>query len=565
MGRARFRPPSGPEVTAPADGKRGCPEAHARGLRIGATGASGEGRWYTPAPEVPAIPRSSSPSPAGDAGQASRREWILPGLAAGLAFLGALRLFPLDCDGSHALHDPIWAGTLAERDPRGSLLAHHLLYHVLAALLAPALDALGCTMPGFLATRVLSGLASAAILLLLAGLSGPGRRHVGLALGLLLFSMRGFFLEGMLGENVLLGAVSATIALQAAVQGVALPRLGALLGLALLFRQDNLFLVPSVLFAAARARPRGRRLGPLALFLVATGLGTLGLYALAWCVHPSRDFVAWMLHLPMEAHRLGAGFAPGLEGFSLAGLLRHAAALGKAVVGRQWDHGESEAHAWAGGAALLLFVLAGLLARGRGRTGPFALAAGLAVLLRAIFYIVFEPDNFEWWLLPLLLAAAALARLSAGSPMHPAPVRRIAFVLGLALACVLLRAHLPESLRLRDRRIAEAADAAVAAGGRDARYFAYLGGPLIALYARGQPVAAHLPADLDQAAAAVQAALDADPRATVLILDLGVQGGSPADLRELSRRYPEGRAPDFPGMRVIHLRGHVSALGFHLP
>src|SRR5690606_31915566 len=116
---------------------------------------------------------------------------------------GACVVFPLDSDAAFVVFDPIWYGLNAAEAPERSVVAHHLLFHVLVIPLTQGLRAAGFGMPGHLATRVLSGLGAAAILLLFVAMAGPRRRLAGMGVFLLLLSSGGILLEAFTGENIL--------------------------------------------------------------------------------------------------------------------------------------------------------------------------------------------------------------------------------------------------------------------------------------------------------------------------------------------------------------------------
>lgn len=486
-------------------------------------------------------------------------------LLAGLVLAGSIFLFPTWADASFAVNDPLWFAHAAEHDPWNGVMGHHPLYHVLVAGAAAPLRAAGVAQPADVACKVVSGFGAAAIVLLLGLAAGPRRRTLGLLCVLPLLASRGFILEAATGENVLPACAAALGTLLLACRRTPhLGAVGAALVLSLLLRQDNLLIVPGVALALALGRPRGDRLKPITLMIAASGVATLAGYALLWWIGApdGQSLHAWMLKLALDDD---GNLTPwgGPRGFVFGA---HFATLGTAVTGLCRE--DLTLHLVIGGAFAGLLLFAAAAARGTRPCGRFALAAAVVVGLRIPFFAWFEPINWEWWLLPMILVTALGVSATGGEPRTPAWIRRAVGVLVLGATIAILWAHGPRTWELRERRMIEAARSAIELGGTPCDFVAYGFRARTAFHVLQVPA---FPIPQPQPAEAMiqwaMKRMGGGPHPMVILMDRFVGAGMPIELLSGSDgvfRYVD--ALEKPPYRAIMLRreGRVEAIGWHV-
>ena len=368
-------------------------------------------------------------------------------LLAGCALVAALFLFPADSDGALANHDGIWYAMLAEHLGRRSIMAHHVLFHMAVVGLVDPLKALGIASPGSVACRIVAG-AGAALVLLLVASRARARWVVGCGFALVLLSSRSFLVEAAVGENVLPACAAALATLIVATRPTPSPwKVGAAFAVALLFRQDNLLLLPAVFYALWSGLPRERRFRTITLTLVAGGaVAALGSVA-AWRVARQPGQSLWTYLVDLGRHDWS---------LSIVGprALAHTDAFGIAAVGRHWwpdDH-----HLWIPAALLAALGVAAWGLRGDAAPPRFWRACLLAIATRIPFFLWFEAHNPEWHVLTWVLVAACGSSAAAGSPRTSVPLRVMGTAILLALSVVILRSHGPHTWLLRDRTMTEA-------------------------------------------------------------------------------------------------------------
>ena len=386
---------------------------------------------------------------------------LVASLVAGLILCGALFLFGHESDASYAVNDGIWFATNAENRPLEGVMGHHPLFHIFINETCNQARVLGIENPGHFAVRLISGMFAAFWILLLWWIGRS--RWAWLLLALPMLATRGFQLEVGTGENVVPASVAACAALVFAFHNRSLLACGFVFVLALLLREDNVLLLPALLFALSANDRLEVSPGKLAAWTIGCGLLALGGYALIFffChgdgAFHLEEFRAWLLHLAED------GPWSNRKGSLSARLTEHGAALGIAAIGLQ--HPPSEAHG-------LWYVLAGLtwsaglvliaLMHGTDRRIIGRLVAlTLVVLARAPFFLYFEAHNWEWWILPMMALVTLLC-----DAMHQ-PVNRSvgrvagAAMLALALAGLTSWYHQTETLQLRCETMREEADHAM--------------------------------------------------------------------------------------------------------
>jgi len=215
-------------------------------------------------------------------------------------------LFPTMSDADFVVYDPVLHGASLDRvlesgnDPAG-ILTHpnHPLFHQLTYLIARPLRSLEVERPALVASRILNGIGMAVIVLVISSLAGPRRWLVGFGFALLAIACRGVILDAGTGENIIPGAAAALLALRLASGAGSHPRVLVLTILvALLLRQDNLFIVPGCLLAHAMKNPAGRRLRSAMVVAFAAGTLTLAAYAIIYALCPwDRGFIDFLLGL----------------------------------------------------------------------------------------------------------------------------------------------------------------------------------------------------------------------------------------------------------------------------
>src|SRR5262249_5947309 len=142
---------------------------------------------------------------------------------------------------------------------------------------------------------------------------------------------RFFLFEAGVGENVLpacAGALGVLIVATRPAPG--LVHTGLALLLALLLRQDNILILPAMLYALWTGSPAGSRVRGLAVLLVATGAAALGCSALAWLHSGAKgeSFLDYLLDLGRRDWRLAVAGQP---------VLAHLDSFGVAAVARHWE------------------------------------------------------------------------------------------------------------------------------------------------------------------------------------------------------------------------------------
>lgn len=495
-------------------------------------------------------------------GRRSRRVRVLiQGVISAVILLLALRLFPVGSDAEYALFDPVWYASVVEKDGVHTCVGQHPLFHAAAALIHEILTRFGVPNAGTYSVRVLGGLGLVLIVLGLVSLAGASRLAMSLLLILVLCSMRGVFLEAMAGENVLLAVAFALLVFIEFQRRPPRPLIWIpLLVLALLLRQDNVLLVP-VLFVTALLQPQdhGRRRRVLVHFLLAGLLTALG-YLIFWKVGGRDLSLRHFLFEVGESHP-AAGLTDGAPSL----VQRRFAALGFAVVGRQGAVFDHALHAALGLGTLALAAIGCVVVSGGARVRRILMPVLAVTILRFPFYAYFEPDNPEWWLFDIVFLAAVGASALQGPRTARPAVMRAGGLLFILLALGVLLLHGVETLRLRERKLSRAAELAVSVAGPEVRAYGFQNRGVLALQTAGSRNLRHLPADLDAAHRRVLEDLERERVPTLLLIDLAVQNGYPADLRELRRKYGGNAAPDFPGVRILHHQNGVSVVGFFLP
>lgn len=489
-----------------------------------------------------------------------------------IVMAGAFFLYSWDCDAAFAVNDALFYGKTAEDRPWESLQGHHPLFHVLLSAAAPPLRAIGVAHPGHMAARLVAGLGTVAIVVLLCAIAGRNRLRAGLLCAMPFLLTRGVVLETATGETVLPACAAALWALWAASRPqTSVWRATLWLVVALGLRQDNILFVPGFAVAMAARLPKGNRLATVAKTMVVAAGGTIAIYAACWWVGGGEaTFIEWLLEL---AQRDGRAWAPA-SGPDTRWLLPYVGASGAAVIGMQWDPFASWsgwAHAAVGVSFILLLLGAAGLQRGDRRMTPFIIAAMVTGVCRFPFYWWFEPLNFEWWIGTLTLVAAAAAAICSGTPVTNRKVRKIGVVMLLALPVVTAVAHAPTTWALRSRSLAEARDAAIALGGPPStcRYLSYGLRPAAAFYMvnmrhSSNVLTAHQHPKLRSQ---IRQALRERPVRTVVLIDRWVSNGMPWTLRRRTDELSDlldGAESDSNTLKVIRDRGRVVVLGFNL-
>lgn len=476
----------------------------------------------------------------------------------------ALTLYAHDADGAFAIYDGAWYGHFAEYHPFHSILPHHPLFHAIALGLTELLRLAHVVHPGHVAIRLVAGIGGALVLLQIARLAGPERRWAGAAFAFVVFATRGFIAEAATGENLLPAIASALLLLEcAAAPAPSLLRVGAALTLAACMRQDSLFLVPGMLIAFGPALPRGRRLAPVAKMLAVAGVATLAFYLLVF-FFVSRVVGEDVWDYFTRFGRTARWNAPGATlGQHVA---FHYASAGLAIVGRLWEHALPHilvAAAWVG-----VVLVAMRLLRGNDGSRRYAAAVLVTIAIRTPFYAWFEPQNFEWQLLPMVLLAALGARLARGVP-RTSPRARAAAIAALVLTGVLVLAvHAPNTWELRQRRFATAVEKAVAAAGDGAYYIVIDKNAMIGVEMKlqehkqlDQPygVTADALGDLALAKRAELEKKGQGRRPIVVIGDRFIETGMPWDLLHAGEGFTAFDTPPPPKVRIVKHEGKAFA------
>lgn len=469
-------------------------------------------------------------APPGRAAQALSRAIVAALMAAAVTL--AIWLFPFDGDAAFVTHDALWYGMNAERSPAASIYPSHPLFHVIVLALLGPLRALDVPEPGHVACRIVAGLGGAWLLLQVCALAGSRRLLVGSAFALVLLASRGFVIETGTGENVVPATAAGLFALTCAAG--ARHRLAttvAALTLALLFRQDNLMLLPGIVLGFARSAPAGARTAALVKLLTWAGALTLVAYAAAWLVATKGQtgFLAWMLGTG------GPGPRPGDGALDADRLGTHVGAVAFAMTGRIGP--ASGAHPAIGAAYLVAIGVPGLMLLGSAPrlrlVGPIALAAATWFA----FHAWFEAGNFEWLVLPIAACAAGASGLACGEPATPRWMRGAAVLLLLGLAGWLAVAHGPTTWMLRERTVVTSVREATTSARGDWRFLA------ASVRAHQAMALLRVPHDrIDEGPGVLdrlREELEKRPAPTAILWDRGLLDGMPHALRHVRRAVTE--------------------------
>ncbi|MAG56635.1 MAG: hypothetical protein CMJ83_10130 [Planctomycetes bacterium] len=490
--------------------------------------------------------------------------WVL--LTAAVALALSLFLFAWDADGAFLVHDPLFFAVNAETRPWSSLIGHHPAFHVLVNFTTAGARACGLEHPGHVGVRVVSGLGAAAIVLLLAAIAGPGRRGLGAAFALPLLATRGFLLEAGAGENVLPACAAGLAALWFASRAeVGSWKVGIALVVALVLRQDNILILPGVLTAFAMTRSAGERWRGSLRLLAGAGLAALGLYLVGWWISaPELRFDHYLFHMMTYEWMPVHDQLPSAARFA-----DHFAVSGVAVVGLQGPPDARWMHVLVGIGFCAAMLAAGSLLRGRDRTTPFAISAIVVLAVRAPFYAWFEPHNFEWWMLSLVVIVGASVATARGEARFAIGVRRLAIGLLVVLTAAILAWHLPWTLRLQDRTLARARDDALELGksAEGCRYFAYRSRAEAAFVIVGAPVNGYtLKGSPEEAMKTLGVVVGQSEGPVVLLLDRFIYMGTPYGMRhgfDPLARFVMDEA-EIPGRESRSEKGRVRVLGWRV-
>lgn len=388
-------------------------------------------------------------------------------VVAALVFVASYLGFPVESDAGYLINDALWNGSGPELRPWREISAHHPLFHVAANLLTPVLDACGVEQPGHHAAKTLSALSGALVIAMIVLAGGARRWWAGLLVAAPIVATRGFWIEAGTGENVLLGVAGALLATTVALDPNARPRrLGAVIVLALLCRQDNVLLVPAWAYALGQRLDGPTRLRTLSAWLAATGGAALAVFTLTWIAFGKDlafgDYLTYTAS-QIAPHESGSwSYSGGFDAVKV-----NAGALTVLVIGLVTL--DPVVNICTGLAFVGLLAAMGLLLRGTRPARPMVTCALLVVIVRAPFYLWFEPANFEWWLVPVGVIAWTAATLAAGPSPLPRMRLVVASVVSLAMLTATLWIHVPHTWTLRQQHMAQLMDRAVAmgqAGGR---------------------------------------------------------------------------------------------------
>lgn len=378
-----------------------------------------------------------------------------------LVFVGGYLVFPVESDAGYVINDALWNGSGPELRPWREISAHHPLFHIAANLLTPVLDACGVDQPGHHAAKTLSALSGALVIALIVLAGGARRWWAGLLIAAPLAATRGFWIEAGTGENVLLGAVGALLATAAALDPKIRPRrLGAFVLLALLCRQDNVLLIPAWAYALGQRLDGPTRARTVTTWLAATGVAGIALYALTWITFGEN--LAFGDYLTDTAQKSPHPSGSWSHSEGMGAVKVHAGALTVLVIGLVTL--DPVVNIWVGVAFVGLLVALGALLRGTRPGRPLVTCALLVVIIRAPFYLWFEPANFEWWIVPVAIIAWTSAALTAAPGSPPRLRLRLASAMSFAMLTGILWTHTPHSWELRERHMARLMDRAIAMG-----------------------------------------------------------------------------------------------------
>jgi hypothetical protein len=477
--------------------------------------------------------------------------------AAVLVLLGAcgfgvaLFLFPVHSDAAFANYDGLWYGMNAERAGARCIVAHHMLFHVAVMAVLPPLRAFGVENPGGVACRIVAGLGAAALLLLVAS-RARNRLIVGAGFALMLLASRTFIVEAATGENVLPAcALGLGALIVAARPSPSLGKVGAALTVALLFRQDNVLLVPAIVYALWSGLPPERRAPRILGTLVVSGAVVVVASILAWLVAraPGQTLLAYVYDI--GSHDWSVPIAGPR-------MLAHADAFGIAAVGRHWS--PDDHHLWIGGALLATTLAAAWLLRGDGSSSRFRIACALALAARLPFFIWFEPHNPEWHVMTWALVAACGADAAAGFPRTALRVRVLGGALLLALPVVFLVAHGPHTWLLRRHDMLDAVRALGDTTGADVFAEEHHVGAAFSVLGLPRTVLTGSRAENERF---LFETLMARPRPMVFVIDRMVFDGMPYSLDHLSEYDHHLDLRDgTPDLRLERWKGRVYAFRY---
>ncbi|MEO0481905.1 MAG: hypothetical protein AAF196_20765 [Planctomycetota bacterium] len=474
-------------------------------------------------------------------------------IAAALAvFLLTLGLFPSFSDGRLAVFDPFDYGEriveverLSEDDGFVATHPNHLLFNLAVYELSAGLDLLGFEHPGHLATRLLGALGAALCLLAVSAFAGPRQQTFGLLCALPLVASRGFLFDAAAGESVLPATACGLYAMALALrENLPIVRLTLLLFLTVATRQDGLWFLPAI---AILAGPRLGLRNTVACLGIAGAL-TAALYLGIWAIRSQEESLLDYL--------LGLGQRTDWSLSSVLGIPpAHlmAEAFQTTLIGRFEDYGQNSL--WFGGLTLVLLLgSAGLLSAHRALRLPLAIASVL--VLRVGFFLVFEPQNWEWQLPNLALLCALIAWAARSFEGFHAPRQRLVALLLTGLAIGSLSQHLEWTLRARQNRLQQAMRLAVDEAGDNAvlyvigfkaeRLLQHDGHDVRRIDNEGNPALPTPETLLAQARTFAQVA-PASPIPVALLVDTFVRDGQPHTIRELesllAREEFEGLPP----------------------
>ncbi len=473
--------------------------------------------------------------------------------------------YPWNADAGFAVNDALWYAHAAETDGRASINGHHPLFHLILLPVTQLLRASGVEHPGHMAVRFVAGFSLSAVILLCGALAGWRRRA--LAPLLLLLVTRCVFIETAVGESLALSAATILFALRLASDASAsLLRVGIATSLALLARQDAILIVPGILLALQVRTPAAQRsIKRLMIWLSATGVVTLMLYLALWRLSGTLEFTTFLFRIAQEEGRAWAQPEfPGVQEIAF-----RFATLGAAVTGVQGHFAAFSLNIAIGISWVALLFVVTRCAGGDRAPSPLRSGFGAILLVHFCFYTWFEPQNFEWWFVDMVLLVA-LCCAGLRNPRHA--VRIIALALTTLGIAGVLSAHGPSTCTLRNTSLARAA-AVAAEWSHDAK------GPVVLSYGYRAHTALHLlrvphdaellrePPEAEEAGRRLQHALATTGKPLVVLLDRFVGDGQPAQysltLDYLAHWLDE--IPPIPPGRVWKQNGKSQVLWLEVP
>ena len=282
-------------------------------------------------------------------------------------------------------------------------------------------------------------------------------------------SAPGFIAEAATGENLLPGSRRPSAARLATRHGPDLRKLGLATGPCVGAPAGQPPALPGALIAAAPALPKGRRLERSPACLAFAGVVVLALVrprlGLGADARPGKAFGEYLTRFGHQARWTGACLG------STRNLSFTSAPSGPPSSGGPgWRRSPTSCRRWPGWRSSVSPQL------GASRNRSFAEVRNRGVpdqlAIRIPLYAWFEPQNFEWQILPIVLLVALGSRTARGPPASAPKTRAI----GLGPRRARDRRYSPRTPQntwiLRDRLLASAVDEAIAAGGPNAYYFA---------------------------------------------------------------------------------------------